>query len=75
MKRAAVAVALFVGSAIGFAGCDAPRNSGTGGTTPPTTDRKGDIDVHVRTPGADVDVERKGEGKAKVNVRTKDTGR
>jgi hypothetical protein len=75
MRRAAIAALLFVGSAVAFVGCDSPTHSGTegGGTTRPTpAEKKRDVYVHVRTPGASVDVERHGTGKAKVDVRTKD---
>ena len=74
MRRAAIAALLFAGSAVGFVGCDHPPPAGTEtGTTRPTPPAKRrDLDVHIRTPGADVDVERHGTGKAKVDVRTKD---
>ena len=74
MKRAAIAVLLFVGSAVWFVGCDQPVPQTTeGGTTRPTPpDKRRDVDVHIRTPGASVDVEKHGTGGAKVDVRTKD---
>jgi len=75
MKRAAIAAILFVGSACWFAGCDAPHATGpteTGTTRPAPSEKKRDVDVHVRTPGANVDVERHGTGRTKVEVRTKD---
>jgi hypothetical protein len=58
MKRAAIAALLFVGSAVWFVGCDQPVPSATeSGTTRPTpSDKRRDVDVHVRTPGANVDV-------------------
>ena len=74
MRRAAIAALLFVGSAVGFVGCDhqPPPGTDSGTTRPPATDRRRDVDVHIRTPGANVDVERHGTGKARVDVRTKD---
>jgi hypothetical protein len=74
MKRAAIAVILFVRSACWFVGCDAPHATGpeTGTTRPAPAEKKRDIDVHIRAPGTSVDVERHGTGKARVDVRTKD---
>ena len=64
-----------------------PLTLGCGSSSmgPPATNRDGDIpagptdkgkvDVKVRTPGADVDVHRKGTGRGvDVDVRTKDRG-
>ena len=74
MTRIAIAALLFVGSAVLFVGCDSPTYPATdgGGSSRPAPEKRRDVDVKIRTPGADVDVERRGTGKTKVDVRTKD---
>lgn len=76
MKRIVIAAALFVLSASWFVGCE--RGSSPGANPPPNTGQpapppeKKDTDVHVRTPGVNVDVEHRGEGnnkKVDVNVQ------
>jgi hypothetical protein len=73
MTRAAIAIALFL-SAGWFAGCDRPAGSGPSNSpaAPPPAEKK--ADVHIRTPGVNVDVEHRGEGDNKrtdVNVQRK----
>jgi hypothetical protein len=71
MKRGLVAILLFVGSAAWFVGCDRRAAPAQSPTRPAPTPKDGG--AHARTPGADVDVGRRGDGKGvRVDVRTKD---
>jgi hypothetical protein len=73
----ASALALTAG---GLLGCG-PTGSGTSATTRATAvDRTAapatskERDIQVRTPGANVDVHRDADGRAKVDVQTRDRG-
>jgi hypothetical protein len=79
--RVVVFASVLALTAGGLLGCG-PTGSGTNATTratsvdrtaaPPTSKER---DIQVRTPGSNVDVNRDDDGRVKVDVRTRGTGR
>ena len=78
--RVVVFASVLALTAGGLLGCG-PTGSGTNATTRSTGVDRTDArptskerDIQVRTPGANVDVQRDEDGRAKVDVRTRDRG-